>query len=599
MRKKKLKNIDFNYNFKIYWGFLKKYKGILLIALGLVLLLETSYVVEKYLLKLIIDNGTDFVNGVVLLSDFRTILLIVAAVFLFIILVRVIAKYLKMHITNRLEANMIIDLKRKFFDHIVHLSHKFHTSHKTGSLISRIMRGGRAIESLTDVIIWHAAPLIFQLIVVAGALMYFDVLSAIVAVVTVVVFIGYSILIQDRQKIYGKRMNEEEDREKAYIADVMTNIDSVKFFGKEGPIKNKFKWFATKTKNATIKFWDFFKLMDVGQTVILGVGLFLLMYFPIVKFMNGLLTIGDLVFIFTVFSNLYGPMWSFVHGTRVYYRAMVDFEDLFEYGKVENDIKDHPGSKDLNIKHGTVEFKDVDFRYYHKRKIFDDFNLKIKKNEKVAFVGHSGSGKTTLVKLLYRLFDLERGQILIDGQDIKDVKQESLRSGLSIVPQECVLFDDTIWNNIAFSNPKATKQQIWKAIRFAQLDTVIAGFPYKEKTVVGERGVKLSGGEKQRVSIARALLADKKILVLDEATSSLDSETEHEIQKDLLKLMQNRTSIMIAHRLSTIMHADKIVVLDKGRIVQVGTHKELIRKKGQYKKLWNLQKGGYLSKSFK
>jgi len=221
--------------------------------------------------------------------------------------------------------------------------------------------------------------------------------------------------------------------------------------------------------------------------------------------------------------------------------------------------------------------------------------LSIHKNEKIALVGHSGCGKSTLINLLYRFYDIERGQILIDGKDIRDFKQESLRGSMSIVPQECVLFDDSIWNNIKFSNPKATKDDIWKAIRFAQLDKIIDEMPEKENTIVGERGVKLSGGEKQRVSIARAILANKKILVLDEATSALDSETEYEIQKDLARLMKGRTSIIIAHRLSTIMHADKIIVMKKGKIVQSGTHRQLINRSGEYKKLWNLQRGGYIA----
>jgi len=260
---------------------------------------------------------------------------------------------------------------------------------------------------------------------------------------------------------------------------------------------------------------------------------------------------------------------------------------------VQKQIVDKPNSKNLEIKDGTVEFKNIDFSY-GKRKIFKNFSLKIPKNKKIALVGHSGCGKTTLVKLLYRMYDVNHGAILIDGKDIRDVKQESLRNEMSMVPQECTLFDDTIYNNVAFSKPKATREEVLKAMRFAQLDKIIKEFPNKEKTIVGERGVRLSGGEKQRVSIARAILADKKILVLDEATSSLDSETEHEIQKDLEKLMEGRTSMIIAHRLSTIMHADMIVVMEKGQIVQMGTHNELISQEGEYNHLWNLQKGGYI-----
>ena len=227
--------------------------------------------------------------------------------------------------------------------------------------------------------------------------------------------------------------------------------------------------------------------------------------------------------------------------------------------------------------------------------MFRNFNLKIKKGEKVALVGRSGCGKTTLVKLLYRFYDVNSGKILIDSKNIKEFRQESLRSEMGVVPQECILFDDTIYNNIKFANPKASRREIMRAIRFAQLDKVIKGFLKKENTIVGERGIKLSGGEKQRVSIARAVLANKKVLVLDEATSSLDSETEHDIQESLQKLLKNRTSMIIAHRLSTIMKADRIIVMKKGKIVQEGNHFELIRQGGEYKKLWDLQKGGYIA----
>jgi len=327
--------------------------------------------------------------------------------------------------------------------------------------------------------------------------------------------------------------------------------------------------------------------------LIIGIGTFFVIYFPLVDFLNGKITLGTITFIYTIYIGLLGPLWSFVHGLRSYYRSMADFQELFAYGKIQKEIVDKSGAEKIKIQSPSIKFKGVVFKY-GKRKIFDNFNLDIKPNEKVALVGHSGCGKTTLVKLLYRMYDIENGQILVDEKNIKDVKQESLREEMSMVPQEPLLFDDTIYNNIAFSNPSATKEEVMKAMKFAQLDKIVANFPRKERTIVGERGVKLSGGEKQRVSIARAILANKRILVLDEATSALDSQTEHEIQKDLEKLMKGRTSIMIAHRLSTIMHADKIVVMKKGKIVQIGKHNELIAKPGEYKKLWNLQKGGYI-----
>ncbi len=565
----------------------------LVLLLLIIFLLEASYAADKFLFKIIIDNGTEFVDGTLGREDLIGILLIVAAVFLGILIIGAVLKFFHLHFLNRFEGDLIIDLKKKFFNHIVHLSHSFHISHKTGSLISRIVRGGNAIERMTDVIVFNAAPLLFQLIVVSGSLLYFSFKSSIVVILTVAGFIMYSVLIQNKQKNFGLDRNVKEDSEKAYISDVMTNIDSIKYFGKEHLIKKKFGKYSRKTKLATVRFWDFFRYLDSGQSLILGVGVFLLVYFPLLDFLEGTLTLGTLVFIYTVYGNLMGPLFSFVHGIRAYYMSMVDFQDLFEYGKVKNDIKDAKDAKDLKIREGRIEFRNVYFKY-PKRYIFKNFNLNINKNQKVALVGHSGCGKTTMIKLLYRLHNLDGGEILTDGKNINKFKQESLRSELSIVPQECVLFDDTIYNNIAFSKPSASRREVMRAMKFAQLDKIVNNFPDKEKTIVGERGVKLSGGEKQRVSIARAILANKKILVLDEATSSLDSKTEYEIQRDLSKLMKNRTSIIVAHRLSTVMHADKIVVMDKGRIVQIGKHKDLIRVKGKYRKLWNLQKGGYI-----
>jgi ATP-binding cassette subfamily B protein len=389
------------------------------------------------------------------------------------------------------------------------------------------------------------------------------------------------------------KANKAEDREKATISDVFTNIDSIKYFGKEGRVKSLFTKLSSDARNKFLQTWNYYRLIGTGQSLILSVGIFLILYFPFVKFLKGNLTIGTLVFIYTIYFNLAGPLFSFVHGVRQYYDALADLHALTGYENERNEIEDKAHTKDLEINEGKINFDNVNFKY-HDRRIIKNLSLDINSGEKVALVGYSGSGKTTLIKLLYRLYDVSSGRILVDGKDIRDVRQESLRSSLSIVPQEAILFDDTIYNNILFSNPKAERAEVLKAIRFAQLDKLIRNLPKGEKTIVGERGVKLSGGEKQRVSIARALLADKKILILDEATSALDSQTEHEIQKDLWRLMQGRTSIIIAHRLSTVMHADKIVVMDKGRIVQMGRHRDLIAKKGRYKELWDLQKGGFL-----
>ena len=589
----KEQRIDFKYNWKTYWGFLKKYKMLFFILLGVVLILEASYVADRYIFKLLIDNGTEYSNNTITLIALQKILLGIALIFLIVVLVRAIAKWFLHDLLTRIETELILDLKTHYFNHIITLSHKFHTTHRTGSMISRLTRGSRAIEKMTDVLVFNLAPLIFQLVIVSGAIMLFDITSGLILFATVTLFIVYSFIINRLQEPTSIKANDAEDYEKGQISDMFTNIDSIKNFGKESHIKSKYKQIGEETKNWTIKNWNFYRWTDSGQSIILNVGIFFLIYIPLIKFMNNEISLGTIVFIYTAFLSLTNPLYGFVYGLREYFRVMADFQSIFSYGKIEQEVKDSLDAKNLKITKGTVEFRDVSFKY-GERKIFENFNLKISQNKKIALVGHSGSGKTTLVKLIYRMYDVNTGKILIDGKDIKAIKQESLRNEMSNVPQECILFDDTVYNNIAFSRPEAKREEVLNAIKFAQLDKIIKEFPNKEDTIVGERGVKLSGGEKQRVSIARAILANKKILILDEATSSLDSQTEHEIQADLQRLMRNRTSIIIAHRLSTIMKADEIIVLKKGKIVQKGTHKTLIKEKGEYRKLWNLQKGGYL-----
>ncbi len=593
MRTPKKEKIDFKYNLKTYLKFLLKYKPLFFVLLGLIFILDLTRVIDKFLFKIIVDHGTEYAVRSLIPGVFIQILLAVAASFTAILLIRSVGKWYYLSLINSLETKMMADMKRKYFDHIVHLSHNFHTTHKSGSLIARLSRGAGSIERMTDFIVFNIVPLIFQLFLVGASLLYFDWIPAVVVMFMALIFISYSIFIQHFQKRANLLANQAEDYEKGNISDIFTNIDSVKYFGKENNVKKKYEKLIEETRVATERHWNWHRWLDAGHTFIIGVGTFFLVFFPMLQFLDGEITLGTLVFIYTVYGNLLDPLFGFVHGIRGFYRSMADFEDLFQYGKIENEIKDKSNAGILKIKEGNIEFKKVSFSY-HKRKLFENFNMKIPQHRKVALVGHSGSGKSTLIKILYRFYDVTEGAILIDGRDIRDFKQESLRSELSIVPQECILFDDTIYNNIRFSNPHATREEVMGAMKFAQLDKIVAQFPYKEDTIVGERGVRLSGGEKQRVSIARAILADKKILVLDEATSSLDSETEHEIQKDLEKLMQGRTTIIIAHRLSTIMKADLIVVLENGKIVQRGKHRELISQHGTYRKLWNLQKGGYI-----
>jgi ATP-binding cassette subfamily B protein len=586
--------IDFKANIKLYLKLAAKYKLVFISILILAVILEIARIVDKFLFKVVIDNSSNFLGESLLLSDFTQVLIYVVVAFIISLIVKVLVHYAQSRRINRFDAKIMYDLKKKFFDHIVHLSHNFHTTHKTGSLISRMTRGSRSVEGISNFIFYNLAVLVIQIILVGGSLIYFDPLSAIIIVITSVIFISWGFFLSFRQQKAQRIANRTEDLERGTMADMFTNIDSIKYFGKEDAIKNRFSNLSTDTQRKIIKFWDYQTYFRIVNTLILGIGTLLLFYFPLVKLMNGEMDVGTVAFIYTVYLGLMGPLFGFVHGVRNFYVALGDLDSLSEYSKIHNEILDKDNAPKLVVREGDIEFKDISFGYGSSRKVIDDVNLKINPGEKVALVGHSGSGKTTLVKLLYRFYDISDGGIYIDGKNIKRFNQESLRGELSIVPQEAVLFDDTIYNNVRFSNPRASKGKIMEAIKFAQLDKFLKDLPLKEKTIVGERGVKLSGGEKQRVSIARALLANKKILVLDEATSALDSKTENEIQRALEGLMEGRTSIIIAHRLSTIMGADKIVVMDKGKIVQIGKHDDLIKKSGVYQELWNLQKGGYI-----
>lgn len=590
----KEKKLNLKEDLKIYFGLAKKYKWLFVLVIFFVFLHEVKQILDRFIFKIAIDNATEFIAGTLPFAAFYNTLIILGVVLAStIVIMNIGGNWFKIHFENRLSARMIMDLKQKYFSHIISLDHKFYTGHKTGSLISRLTRGASGIERVTDSICFDLAPLILQFIVLIFTLIYLDKTSALIIFLIVTSFLIFSLKMQKKVDKLNLISNSKEDIEKGNVADIFTNIDSIKYFGKEFFIKSRYKKLAEDTKSAALNSWDMWKVVSAGQSFIIGVGTILLLFFSFRNLIAGNMTIGTITFIYMTYYALLGPLWGFIHGFRNFSRGMSDLQDLFEYGKIESSIKNKEGSKNIEIINGKIEFKNVDFTYT-RNKIFDNFNLKIPASTKVALVGQSGSGKTTLVKLLYRLYNLDSGEILIDGKNIADVKHESLRSEMAIVPQECVLFDDTIYNNVLFSNPSARRNEVMKAIRSAQLDQIIDRLPLKENTIVGERGVKLSGGEKQRVSIARALLANKKILVLDEATSSLDSETEYEIKKGLDKLMQGRTSIIIAHRLSTIMHADLIVVLKQGKIIQMGKHNQLLPQGGEYKKLWNLQKGGYI-----
>lgn len=576
-----------------YFNLVKKYKWNALLLALTVFITEVLTLSNSYIFKYFTDECSKFAAQTITSTEFISFVLIIGLIYLGVQLLYTVNLWFKLFLLNLFETNLILDVKKKFFNHIIDLSYKFFITNKTGALISSLLRGTRSLEEITDVFALQFLDFFFRSILIFFSLVYLDWRSLVIISLIVFVYISYALLFNKKMVITREEANKADDQEKAIVSDNLTNVESIKYFGKEEAVKRKYAKLAERTSSLFFKNWNLTNWRESGLVFISEIGLIILLYFSVVRFLAGETSLGNIIFLYTVYGSLLDGLYSFSRGLRTYQRGMTDFSSLSKYDAFKNEIIDKPNAKPLHVREPSIEFKDVYFAY-NKKLILNKFNLKVEPYKKIAIVGPSGSGKTTVIRMLYRLFDVDSGQILVNGKDIKDFEQESLRSEMSIVPQECILFDDTLYHNIKFSNPSAKREDVLRAIRLSQLDKVIAHFPNGVNTIVGERGVRLSGGEKQRVSIARAILADKKILVLDEATSALDSKTEFEIKRALDKLMEKRTCIIIAHRLSTIMNADLIVVMDKGHIVQMGRHSELIRQEGKYRRLWNLQKGGYI-----
>ncbi|HLD72142.1 MAG TPA: ABC transporter ATP-binding protein [Candidatus Nanoarchaeia archaeon] len=596
---KKYEKIDLKYNLKTLWGFVKKYRWSFYGLIFLMLLNEIFAFLDNFAFKYLVDKGTLFSQGNLSPETLWEILLIIVFLFILLKIISALFWFITLRVVNLMEAKVMNDIEKKSFWHILTLSYRFHLNKRTGSLISQFTRGVNKVEAFGDAIIFNFIPVFFRILLSVGVIFYFDIATSLVVLITCVLFAMVGIYFTNLQKVPQNIANYHEDNLKQNLSDVFQNIETVKYFAKEKDTYHYFSTLSEKLKVARNKFWNYFSWLSAIDTLVLGLGIAAIFYFSFTGLMQGRISLGSITLIYAAVWRLIPMLFNLMHGYRQFIRSSVDVDALFQMFKEENEVIDLPEAKKLQVAQGKIEFKNVSFAYpasgRDNRTVIKNFSHILKPNTKVALVGPSGGGKTTVIKLLYRLFDLPEGQILIDEQDIHQVAQESLRNSISVVPQEPILFDNTLWFNIAYANPRAGKRKVWQAIRFAQLDKFIAQLPKKEKTIVGERGVKLSGGEKQRVSIARAILADKKILVLDEATSALDSETEKEIQACLEKLMKNRTTIMIAHRLSTIMKADEIIVLDQGRIVEIGTHDQLANKQGGlYQRLWGLQRGGRL-----
>lgn len=499
-------------------------------------------------------------------------------------------------LNNIFQPRIMTDLANQCFQYLHKHSFSFFNSNFVGSLVKRVNYFTRAFESTADRITWNVLPLAVELAVIMVVLFSTHPILGAVAMGWVIIFCVANLLFANFQVTYDLRRSEAETKATGFLADTITNHSNVKLFSGYQREVTGFARALETVRRLRMFTWNLGNLFDGLQgllAMVLEIGAF---YIAIRLWSQGLLTIGDFVLLQTYIIIIFEKVWDFGKLLRHMYTDLADAEEMTKILDTPHEVQDITRAPALQVKSGAISFDKVDFYYHETRPIFTNFNLIVAPREKVALVGPSGAGKSTVVKLLLRLHDVTSGRIDIDEQSVARVSQESLWQQVSLVPQEPMLFHRTLLENIRYGNPAATDAEVYAAAERAHCAEFIKEFPDQYATFVGERGVKLSGGERQRVAIARAILRNAPILVLDEATSSLDSESEALIQDALSILMQNKTVIVIAHRLSTIMKMDRIVVIDHGAVVESGTHEQLLLKTGGlYRELWRLQAGGFIA----
>ena len=478
----------------------------------------------------------------------------------------------------------------KVFEHLHNLSLRFHLERQTGGMSRDIERGTAGIRFLLNFMLFNILPTILEIGFVAVILLVkYDPWFCVVTLVTLVVYIAFTLVVTEWRMIFRRNMNEMDSKANTRAIDSLLNYETVKYFGNEGFEARRYDETLQSWEKAAVRNQTSLSLLNTGQGAVIAVGVTILMLMAGQGVVRGTMSIGDLVLVNAFLIQLYMPLHFLGFVYREIRHSLADMERMFGLLERHTEVSDAPDARALKVSGGAIRFEHVGFGYDSRRQILQDVSFDVPAGHKVAVVGASGAGKSTLSRLLFRFYDATTGRILIDGQDIRAVTQKSLRQAIGIVPQDTVLFNDTIYYNIAYGRPEAAREEIIEAARAAHIDQFVESTPDKYDTIVGERGLKLSGGEKQRVAIARTLLKNPPILVFDEATSALDSRTEKAIQAELQEISTNHTTLVIAHRLSTIMDADQILVMDHGRIVERGTHNELLLRNGAYAHMWALQ----------
>lgn len=490
----------------------------------------------------------------------------------------------------RVTQGSIRRIAARLFEHLFALSLRFHLHRQTGGLSRDIERGTKGIGFLLNFMVFNILPTLLEIGMVTAILLWrYDYLFAIVTLGTIAAYIVFTLVVTEKRMVYRRSMNDLDSRANSKAIDALLNYETVKYFGNEGYELDRYDRNLGKWVDSAVKNQISLNFLNMGQGVIITIGITLLLWLSASGVVEKTMSVGDVVLVSAYLTQLYAPLNFLGFVYREIKHALADMERMFGLMAQGQEVADRPGAQTLNTAQAAIEFDHVDFGYESNRQILFDVSFSIPAGKTLAVVGSSGAGKSTLSRLLFRFYDVKSGAIRINGVDVRDLTQTSLRHHIGIVPQDTVLFNDSILYNIAYGNPNATQAEIVQAAQAASIHDFIMGLPDGYQTPVGERGLKLSGGEKQRVAIARTLLKNPPVLILDEATSALDTRTERAIQEQLTLIARDRTTLIIAHRLSTIADADEILVLDHGRVMERGAHRELLAANGRYAQMWALQ----------
>lgn len=585
--------VDGNVNWRVIFKllpYLWRYRVRVVISVLLMVAAKVSGVVMPIALKHIVDA----LDPSLLNSPEKTVLAVPVFLLIGYGLLRffnVFFSELRDAIFSRVTEKVQRVLGLEVFQHLHHLDLEFHLSRRTGGLARDIERGTRGMSFILRFALFNIVPTLIEVLMVA-AILYgqYDYRFALISLFSVVIYVAFSVVATEWRTGFVREANLMDNQANSRSIDSLLNFETVKYFGNEDYESNRYDQDLSNWEQARLKNRLSLAALNSGQALIIAAGITGMMFLATVQVVKGEMTLGDLVLVNAFMIQVFMPLNVLGFVYREIKASLADIERLFMLLETRSRIVDKPNATLLQIQQADIEFKDVCFSYHADRPILKNLSFKINAGEKVAIVGRSGAGKSTISRLLFRFYDIDSGSITISGQDIREVTQQSLRQHIGIVPQDTVLFNDTLLNNISYGKPEAESEAVIRATSMAHLDGFIQQLPKGLDTMVGERGLKISGGEKQRVAIARVLLKSPDILLFDEATSSLDSEAEQAILKAINEVSRQHTSIIIAHRLSTIVDADKIIVLDQGHIVEMGKHEELLRQAGVYSKLWEMQK---------